>query len=144
METKSKEDLTMKANEFSQASTQTKCAKNKVVAVIGRWMPIHEGHKRFLMCKKFEVTHFCTGNKEDILDVLDSRGEDLGMEFINPEQDSDFPYHATDIRNMIIKGEYEKLEGLIPEEIKPILFRYTFKEILAASQKRGIHFMYGN
>lgn len=96
------------------------------------------------VCKKFEVTHFCTGNKEDILDVLDSRGEDLGMEFINPEQDSDFPYHATDIRNMIIKGEYEKLEGLIPEEIKPILFRYTFKEILAASQKRGIHFMYGN
>ena len=45
---------------------------------------------------------------------------------------------------MIIKGEYEKLEGLIPEERKPILFRYTFKEILAASQKRGIHFMYGN
>ena len=39
----------MKANEFSQASTQTKCAKNKVVAVIGRWMPIHEGHKRFLI-----------------------------------------------------------------------------------------------
>ena len=59
------------------------------------------------------------------------------------EWNLDFPYHATDIRNMIIHGEYEKLEGLIPEEIKPILFRYTFKEILAASKKRGIHFIEG-
>ena len=205
----------MKTNVFSQSSAENQCAKNKVVAVIGRWMPIHEGHKRFLIrlaksdqydkvvvmigscyeggdprycitaterekmlraifkrecvpeerfvfvpvpdvptfeewiqnvlevCKKFHVTHFCTGNREDILDVLESKGETFGMEFINPEEDSDFPYHATDIRNMIIHGEYEKLEGLIPEEIKPILFRYTFKEILAASKKRGIHFIEG-
>ena len=32
---------------------------------------------------------------------------------------------------MIISGEYDKLENLIPNETKPILFRYTFKEILA-------------
>lgn len=205
----------METNVSSQASTENKCAKSKVVAVIGRWMPIHEGHKRFLIklakdssfdkvivmigscyeggdprycitaterekmlraifkrenipeerfvfvpipdvptfeewiknvlevCKQFNVTHFCTGNKEDILDVLENRGENFGMEFINPEKDTDFPYHATDIRNMIINGEYEKLEGLIPDEIKPILFRYTFKEILAASKKRGIHFIEG-
>ena len=39
----------METNVSSQASTENKCAKNKVVAVIGRWMPIHEGHKRFLI-----------------------------------------------------------------------------------------------
>lgn len=202
----------MKMNILSQSSCTT---KKKVVAVIGRWMPIHNGHKRFLVkfakdesyekviimigscyeggdirycitaterekmlraimrregisedryeivpisdeptfedwlknvlqvCEKYNVTHFCTGNKEDILDVLESRNEKLNMEFINPEIDTDFPYHATDIRNMIINGEYENLEKLIPEEIKPILFRYTFKEILAASQNRGVNFIEG-
>ena len=39
----------MKTNVFSQSSAENQCAKNKVVAVIGRWMPIHEGHKRFLI-----------------------------------------------------------------------------------------------
>lgn len=187
--------------------------KKKVVATIGRWMPIHNGHKAFLIklakeydrtvvmigsayegesirycitaterekmiraifkaegisdekfviipmedkptfeewlddvlviCQKYKVTHFCTGNKEDILDVLDSKGINLSMEFINPEADTDFPYHATDIRNMIINGEYKKLENLIPNETKPILFRYTFKEILAASINKGISFIKG-
>lgn len=96
-----------------------------------------------IVCKKNDVTHFCTGNKEDILDVLESRNEKLDLEFINPEDGSDFPYHATDIRNMIVNGDYAKLESVIPDEIKPILFRYTFKEILAASQNRGIDFIEG-
>lgn len=193
-------------------SSQAKKNK-KIVATIGRFMPIHNGHKAFLLklakeydkviimigscyqagdarhcistterkkmleairkrakiskkkieyvpvpdvptfeewianvmevCKKYKVTHFCTGNKEDILDVLEAREEKLDLEFINPEEGTKFPYHATDIRNMIIKGEYEKLEDLIPNEIKPILFRYTFKEILAASQNRGFSYIEG-
>ena len=201
----------MKTNVFSQNENENNISK--VVAVIGRWMPIHNGHKHFLIdlaskfdkliimigscyeggkprycitaterekmlraifkreniaeeklefvpvpdvptfeewienvqrvCEKFHVTHFCTGNREDILNVLESKGQTLGMEFINPEENSNFPYHATDIREMIIRGNYEELEHLIPNEIKPILFRYTFKEILAASQKRGIHFIEG-
>ena len=195
-------------------SSQAEKTKKRV-ACIGRWMPIHNGHKRFLVdlaksgeydkviimigscyeggnirncitaterekmlraimkregipdkkyvivpvpdmptfdewilnimkvCKKYKATHFCTGNKEDILNVLESRDEKLNMEFINPEDGSDFPYHATDIRNMIVSGDYAKLETLIPNEIKPILYRYTFKEIVAASQNRGINFIKG-
>ena len=205
----------MKTNALSQKGTKTKGAKKNVVAAIGRWMPIHEGHKRFLLklandanfskvivmigscyqggdarhcitaterekmlraifkragipdkkisyvpipdfptfeewietvliaCKKHKVTHFCTGNREEILDVLEADGDTYGLELINPEEDSDFPYHATDIRNMIINGDYEKLEGLIPDEVKPILFRNTFKEIIATSTKRGIRFVAG-
>lgn len=187
--------------------------KRKVVATIGRWMPVHNGHKAFLVkmakeydkivvmigsayegesirycitaterekmlraifkaeeisekkfeivpmedqptfeawlddvlavCKKYKVTHFCTGNQEDILGVLKQKGISLDMELINPEEGSDFPYHATDIRNMIIKGDYKTLETLIPNETKPILFRYTFQEILAASQNKGIRFVKG-
>lgn len=204
----------MKATDLSQNNC-TVLSTKKCVAAIGRWMPIHNGHKAFLVnlakneeyeklvimigscyaggdirycitaterekmlraimrrenvpeekyeivpvpdmptfdewilnvlevCKNHEVTHFCTGNKEDILDVLESRNEPLNMELINPEENTEFPYHATDIRNMIINGEYEKLQELIPEETKPILFRYTFKEILAASQNRGLNFIEG-
>lgn len=194
-------------------TNQEKLTDSRVVAVIGRWMPIHNGHKAFLIklahefdkiivmigscyesgtqrncisaverekmlraifkregisTEKYEiipiadaetfeewidtvrrvcnlkgVTHFCTGNKEDILNVLEHKGEKLGFEMINPEDDSDFPYHATDIRKLIIEGKYEELEKMIPEEIKPILFRYTFKEILATSKNCGIKFVPG-
>ena len=195
-------------------ANQTKKSEN-VVAVIGRWMPPHIGHKNFLIkfakdpaykkilvmigsaytsgtqrycipaterekmiraifrregipedkyvfahvadtetfeewicavrkiCKKHGVTHFCTGNKEDILDVLKKKGATLGFEMINPEEGTDFPYHATDIRKLIIEGEYNKLSDLIPEEVFPILFRNTFKEIGAAAENRGIHFIPG-
>ena len=95
------------------------------------------------VCEEHKVTHFCTGNKEDILDVLAKRGETFELELINPEEGSEIPYHATDIRNMIVDGEYEKLKELIPEEIKPILFKYTFKEISAAVNNRGINFIEG-
>ena len=204
----------MKATDLSQNNC-TVLSTKKCVAAIGRWMPIHNGHKAFLTklakdnefeklivmigscyeggdsrhcitaterekminaimkrekvsnekyefvrisdfptfeewilvvaeaCQKYGATHFCTGNKEDILDVLEKREEQFELELINPEEGSDFPYHATDIRNMIINGEYEKLEELIPEETKQILFRYTFKEILAASQNRGLNFIEG-
>lgn len=202
----------MVANDTNQKEKVTEL-KNGVVATIGRWMPIHNGHKAFLidLAKKYDkiivmigscyengtqrncisaverekmlraifkkegisakryeiipipdvetfeewidmvkrvcnakgVTHFCTGNKEDILDVLEKKGEKLGFEMINPEETSNFPYHATDIRKLIIEGNYEKLEELIPEEIKPILFRNTFKEIIATSKNRGIQFVPG-
>lgn len=194
-------------------TNQKNVTSNRVVAVIGRWMPIHNGHKAFLIklasefdkiivmigscyengtqrncisaverekmlraifkredistekyeiipiadvetfeewidtvrrvCNSKGVTHFCTGNKEDILNVLEQKGEKLGFEMINPEDDSDFPFHATDIRKLIIEGKYEELEKMIPEEIKPILFRNTFKEILATSKNRGIKFVPG-
>lgn len=94
-------------------------------------------------CNLYGVTHFITGNKEDILDVLTQRGESLGAEMVNPEEGSDFPYHAIDIRKLIIEGNYEKLEKLIPDEVKPILFKYTFKEIIAASRNQGIKFVKG-
>lgn len=189
-------------------------AKNKgIVAAIGRWMPIHNGHKEFLIklaneyekiiviigscyengtkrncipsierekmihaifkrekiskekyeivqvpdvdtfeewikdikevCKIHGVTHFCTGNKEDILNILERSGEKLEFKIINPEEKSNFPYHSTDIRNLITEGKYEELQKLIPDEINPILYGNAFKEIIAASKKRGIEFEKG-
>ena len=187
--------------------------KNKKTAVfaIGRWMPIHLGHKSFLVklakcydkliigigscyengtprncipaverekllrkmlktegienavilpiedretfeewiddvcavCKTYGVTHFCTGNKEDILDVLTEKGITLDVEMINPEDGSDFPYHATDIRNTILAEEWEKLDGMIPSEIKDMVVNEVAKEIRLANRGEGQEFVPG-
>ena len=161
-------------------------AKNKgIVAAIGRWMPIHNGHKEFLIklaneyekiiviigscyengtkrncipsierekmihaifkreniskekyeivqvpdvdtfeewikdikevCRIHGVTHFCTGNKEDILNILERSGEKLEFKIINPEEKSNFPYHSTDIRTLITEGKYEEVQKLRKE-----------------------------
>ncbi len=187
--------------------------KNEKTAVfaIGRWMPIHLGHKRFLVklartydkliigigscyengtprncipaverekllrkmlkaegienavilpiedretfeewiddvcrvCESYGVTHFCTGNKEDILDVLAQKGMRLDVEMINPEDGSDFPYHATDIRNAILAEEWEKLDGMIPPEIKDMVIGEVAKEIRLANRGEGQAFIPG-
>lgn len=38
---------------------------------------------------------------------MEEKNPELKAELINPEDSSDFPYHATDIRNAILKGESE-------------------------------------
>lgn len=192
---------------------QITSANKGIVAAIGRWMPIHNGHKEFLIklaneyekiiviigscyengtkrncipsierekmihaifkreniskekyeivqvpdvdtfeewikdikevCRIHGVTHFCTGNKEDILNILERSGEKLEFKIINPEEKSNFLYHSTDIRNLITEGKYEEVQKLIPDEINPILYGNAFKEIIAASKKRGIEFEKG-
>lgn len=183
----------------------------QVVFAIGRWMPIHLGHKQFLVslarefdglvigigscfengtprncipaierekllrrmllsegisnvsivhiqdkptfeewiddvarvCQTYGVTHFCTGNKEDILNVMDSMGIHLDLEMINPEVGSDFPYHATDVRNAILLGETEKINRMLPAEILPMVVSQISREILAASCGQGQEFIPG-
>ena len=185
--------------------------KETVVFAIGRWMPIHLGHKSFLVklartfdrlvigigscyengtprncipaverekllrrmlaaegienavilpiedrptfeewiddvcrvCDTYHVTHFCTGNKEDILDVLRAKGIHLDVEMINPEEGSDFPYHATDIRNAVLKGEWDRLDSMIPAEIKPMVLSQVAKEIRLAAKGEGQTFIPG-
>ncbi len=181
------------------------------VLAIGRWMPIHLGHKKFLinlartydrlvigigscyengtprncipaierekllrrifkkegidnviivpvqdrvtfeewfsdvisLCEKFSVTHFCTGNKEDILNVMREKNLSLNAEMINPEDTSDFPYHATDIRNAILEGRTDCLDEMIPSEIKDIVLSQIAKEIKYASMGMGQEFVPG-
>ncbi len=96
-----------------------------------------------LVFKKFNVTHFCTGNKEDILDVMNQKGIKLDVEMINPEDDSDFPYHATDIRRAILNGETQKLDSMIPREIKSMVLSQVSREIEAASRGEGQEFIPG-
>ena len=183
----------------------------KTVLAIGRWMPIHLGHKQFLInlakeydtlvvgigscyengtprncipalerekllrtifknegisnyiiihvpdrptfdewfgdiiaiCNKYNVTHFCTGNKEDILDVMREKNLELNAEMINPEDSSDFPYHATDIRNAILDNEFTRLDSMIPSEIKEIVLSQVSKEIRLAKEGKGQEFIPG-
>ncbi|MBQ7365439.1 MAG: NUDIX domain-containing protein [Clostridia bacterium] len=185
--------------------------KPTTVFAIGRWMPIHSGHKNFLVklartydrlvigigscyengtprncipaierekllhrilktegitnaiiipiedretfedwiadvcrvCQMYQVTHFCTGNKEDILDVMAQKGIHLDVEMINPEEDTTFPYHATDIRNAILNNEWDKLDTMIPAEIKPMVLDQISREIKRAARGEGQAFIPG-
>lgn len=60
------------------------------------------------VAKLNNVTHFITGNKEDIIDIIKSKNLNLPFVFVNPEKDSSFPYHATDLRNAFTNGDYNK------------------------------------
>lgn len=56
-----------------------------------------------------DVTHFVTGNEEEILNVVREKGLDPGWEFVNPERDMPrefgFPYHATDLRKAALDND---------------------------------------
>lgn len=58
------------------------------------------------------VTHLVTGNKEDILDMLERKNVNLPFVFINPEESSNFEYRATDLRNAIVEGDYQKFREI--------------------------------
>ncbi|MFA6526545.1 MAG: NUDIX domain-containing protein [Candidatus Buchananbacteria bacterium] len=59
-----------------------------------------------------EITHFVTGNEKEITAEVKKRGLGLNFKFLNPEKemppDFQFPYHATDLRQSIIDGDYER------------------------------------
>lgn len=60
------------------------------------------------LIEKEKITHFVTGNTEDILSVIEEKGVKLDLEFINPELTSSVPYHASDLRKSIVDGNYNK------------------------------------
>lgn len=62
--------------------------------------------------KKEDITHFVTGNENDILNVIKEKGIKLDLEFINPEENSTVPYHATDLRQAIVDGNYQKFKEI--------------------------------
>lgn len=95
------------------------------------------------VCRRNRVTHFCTGNREDILSELEEKGIKLPFELINPEDDSDFNFHATDVRNAIINGDKELLEKMVPTEVLPMVEDCVAKEVVAASKGEGTQFIPG-
>lgn len=64
-----------------------------------------------MLVEKYGVTHFVTGNEENIRGPLRKRNLELPFELINPETEMPkkykFPFHATDMRKAILEGDYE-------------------------------------
>jgi len=97
-----------------------------------------------LVCKQHNVTHFITGNKEDILDILKMKNIKLPFEFVNPEETSSVPYHATDLRNAIIKGDYEKFSQIASFGTKLLLGSINgFNGLRYALENTGRNFYKG-
>lgn len=62
--------------------------------------------------KMKNVTHFVTGNNEDILSVIKEQNIATPFAFINPEDDSPIAYHASDLRKAINDGDYQKFKEI--------------------------------
>lgn len=62
------------------------------------------------LSKEKGISHFVTGNEKDILGVMEEKGIKPPFEIINPERElpakHQFPFHATDLREAIKKGDY--------------------------------------
>jgi nicotinamide mononucleotide adenylyltransferase/8-oxo-dGTP pyrophosphatase MutT (NUDIX family) len=66
-----------------------------------------------------DVTHFVTGNEDDILAVMRAKRLELPFRLINPEKEDlgafHFAYHATDLRKAIVEGDYERFRLIAAE-----------------------------
>ena len=97
-----------------------------------------------LLIKKENITHFVTGNQEDILNVLKEKGINLNLEFINPEVTSSVPFHASDLRQAILDGDYDKfLEIAAPGTIALMGNVNGFQGIRDAIEDTAPRFYYG-
>jgi cytidyltransferase-like protein len=61
--------------------------------------------------KLYRITHFVTGNEEQILRPLKEKGIGVPFFLVNPEKELpkrySLPYHATELREAIMRGDYE-------------------------------------
>jgi len=93
---------------------------------------------------KYGVTHFITGNIDDIVGTLKERNIDTGMELVNPETNSSSQIHASTIRKAVINGEYEEaLEMLHPAVKDTIAETGMIEDILKAYTGEGVKFVNG-
>lgn len=95
-----------------------------------------------------EVTHFVTGNEDDILKVMREKGLALPFRLIDPEKEDlgafKFGFHATDLRRAIVAGDYEKFRLIAAEgTINLMGLVGGFAGIRRAMQDRGVKFVPG-
>jgi ADP-ribose pyrophosphatase YjhB (NUDIX family) len=97
-----------------------------------------------ILVKKEKITHFVTGNEEDILDILKEKNMKLDLDFINPELNSTVPYHASDLRKAIVEEDYNKfLEIAAPGTIALIGSINGFQGIREAIENEAPKFYGG-
>lgn len=95
-----------------------------------------------------DVTHFVTGNEEDILAVMRAKGLELPFALIDPEKEDlgafRFAYHATDLRRAIVDGDYERFRLIAAEgTINLMGLVGGFAGIRRAMQDAGTRFVPG-
>lgn len=94
------------------------------------------------------ITHFVTGNEDDILSVMAAKGMKVPYEMINPEKENTGPYtfgyHATDLRNAVLDADYERFRLLAAEgTIAMMGFMGGFAGIRSALRNEATSFVPG-
>jgi cytidyltransferase-like protein len=63
-----------------------------------------------------QITHFVTGNEAEIICKIKEKGITPPFKLINPEKEMprryQFPFHASDLREAIIKGDYKLFQQI--------------------------------
>lgn len=95
-----------------------------------------------------DVTHFVTGNEADILSVMHAKGLELPFSLINPEKEDlgafRFSFHATDLRQAIVDGDYPRFRLIAAEgTINLMGLVGGFAGIRRAMQDAGTRFIPG-
>lgn len=73
------------------------------------------------LVRQENIDTFVTGNKEDILNVLEEKNIELNLDFINPENNSGIEWHASDLRKAILDADYNKFIEIASEGTKALM-----------------------
>ena len=100
-------------------------------------------------CKKvtnlancYGATYVASGN-EWVKDILE-RDEKYNLKVIDPDLSLAETYRATDVRNAIIRGDYESLKKMVPFSVLQILLENDcYKGIIMSNENKAVSFLPG-
>lgn len=96
------------------------------------------------ICKLYNVTHFISGNNEEIIDVFKNHYSDLPFEIVNPEKYSKEKFHASDLRKAVVEGDFDSYYNMAAPGTKMLLSSFDgFNRIRTSNENNGRMFHEG-
>ena len=96
------------------------------------------------ICKIYNVTHFISGNNEEIIDVFKEKYKDLPFELVNPEEGSQEEFHASDLRRAVVEGDYDTFNRMAAPGTRMLLCSFDgFNRIRTSNDNNGRMFHEG-
>lgn len=94
------------------------------------------------LAKDYGATYVASGN-EWVKDILE-RDETSNLKVIDPDLLLAETYRATDVRNAIIRGDYESLKKMVPFSVLQILLENDcYKGIIMSNENKAVSFLPG-
>jgi len=95
------------------------------------------------ICEQKKVTHVVTGNEEQILGELREKNMKLPFTFVNPEETSGIDFHATDMRDALLEGNYAKFSEIAAFGTKNLIANVNGFSVKEAMENIATSFLPG-